>query len=115
MAGTNTRGKKRIMYIEHKGIDGIEGSRKICWVEISKTGRSFHYEGKTLGKVKGGFKHNCIDEETGDLYWVSGPKKNGGDQLYGRGVVEIDPDAREEYWMNIRKKPENINHSKYQS
>ena len=44
---------------------------------------------------------------TGVTYWISGPKKRGGDKLYG-GVVEIDEDARIEYWTKIRGRPEAI-------
>ena len=45
---------------------------------------------------------------------MSGPKKDGSDKLYG-GVVEIDDDAREEYWTAIRNLPENKELSKYRS
>jgi hypothetical protein len=38
---------------------------------------------------------------TGERYWISGPKKDGTDRLYG-GVVEIDEDARVDYWTEIR-------------
>lgn len=34
-------------------------------------------------------------------------KKNGNDTLYP-GTIEIDDDAREEYWLEIRKQPENV-------
>ena len=95
---------KRIIYIEYKG-GGLDGPGRIGWVEFSKTGKSFYYQGKRLQKYKGGYKDNCFDVETGELYWVSGPKKNGLDKLYG-GVVEIDEDAREEYWTKIRKLPQ---------
>ena len=42
---------------------------------------------------------------TRDEYWISGCKARGGDQLYS-GIIEIDPDIREEYWTRIRKMPE---------
>lgn len=54
-----------------------------------------------------GYKYNCFDVDTGENYWITGPKKQGGDKLYG-GKFDIDPDARIEYWTKIRKKPENI-------
>lgn len=76
---------KRIMYIERK--DGLEGPGRIGWVEFSKSVRSFYYGGKRFEKTKSGYKYNCIEVETGDRYWISGPKKNGMDRLYG-GVVE---------------------------
>ena len=51
---------------------------------------------------------NYRDTETGERYWISGPRRDGLDRLYGRSalVVEIDDDVREEYWTEIRKKPE---------
>ena len=58
-----------------------------------------------FNKTKSGYKYNCLEEETGVTYWISGPKKRGGDRLYG-GVVEIDEDARVEYWTEIRRSPE---------
>ena len=102
---------KRIMYIEFKG-QGLAGSGRIGWVETTKSGRSFLYQGKRLQKTDRGFKYNCFDSETGDWFWVSGPKKRGGDTLYG-GIVEIDEDAREEYWLKIRNRPEDVHLTKY--
>ncbi len=107
------KNRKRLMYIENKKVDGLTGHSKIGWVEVSKTGRSYHYQGKTFKKIKGGFKHNCVEEETGKPYWISGPKKDGNDTLYGKGIVEIDDDAREKYWTNIRKMPEKVNLRQY--
>jgi hypothetical protein len=41
--------------------------------------------------------------ETGEDYWISGPKRRGGDALYGGSApIEIDEDVREEYWRDIR-------------
>lgn len=97
---------KRIMYIERK--DGsLEGLGRIGWVELSRTGRSYVYNGRCFNKTKSGYKHNCIEEGTGVTYWISGAKKRGGDRLYG-GIVEIDEDARVEYWTKIRRQPESV-------
>ena len=97
---------KRIMYIECKG-GGLDGSGRIGWVELSRTARSYVYQGRRFNKTKSGYKYNCIEEETGIAYWISGPKKRGGDRLYG-GIVEIDEDARVEYWTKIRGLPESV-------
>ena len=102
---------RRIMYIEFKGT-GISGPGRIGWVERTKSGRSFLYRGKRLQKTESGYKYNCIDVETGDHYWVSGPKKRGGDTMYG-GLVEIDDDARGEYWLKIRNRPQDAHLTKY--
>jgi hypothetical protein len=94
--------KSRIMYIEHKGIDGISGPARIGRVAFSKSGRTIYYRGKQFQSLGGrGFKSNFFEVETGEEYWISGPKKNGTDRLYS-GTVEIDEDVREEYWTRIR-------------
>ena len=91
------------MYIEYKG-DGISGPARIGRVTFSKSGRTIYYRGKQFQSLSGrGFKSNYFDVETRDEYWISGPKKNGADRLYG-GSVEIDDDIREEYWTQIRAK-----------
>ena len=97
---------KRIMYIERKD-GGVDGPGRICWVELSRTARSYVYNGRRFNKTKSGFKHNCIEEGSGVEYWISGPKKRGGDRLYG-GVVQIDEDARVEYWTKIRRRPRSV-------
>lgn len=103
---------KRIMYIENKS-NGIDGEGRIGLVELSKSKSTYKYNGKNLKKVRG-YKYNCINEETGEKFWVSGPKKNGTDKLYG-GVVQIDENIREEYWTRIRNLPQNKNKNSYNS
>ena len=97
--------RTRIMYIEYKG-DGIVGPARIGRVTYSKTGRSLHYGGRTFASLNGrGFKSNYFDSETREEYWISGCRKDGMDALYST-TVEIDEDVREEYWREIRGKPE---------
>ncbi|MGC4115066.1 MAG: hypothetical protein QM765_10730 [Myxococcales bacterium] len=103
---------RRVMYVEKKS--GTTGEGRIGWVELTRTGRSFTYAGRRLLKVRSGYKYNCIDEETGDRYWVSGPRKDGADHLYG-SVVQIDEDARLEYWTQIRGEPERVEALEYRS
>jgi len=96
--------QSRIMYIEDKS-DGLIGPGRIGRVLFSKTGRSVYYAGRTLQRIKGGgFKSNYFDVESGVEFWISGCKKRGGDRLYG-GLIEIDDDVREEYWVSIRGMP----------
>ena len=47
------------------------------------------------------------DIESDEHYWITGCRKDGGNALYNTDV-EIDEDALEEYWLNIRKKPEKL-------
>ena len=98
------------MYIEDKS-EGLVGSARIGCVTFSKTGRTIYYRGRRFRSLKGGgFKANYYDVETGDHYWISGPKRNGGDALYGGNVpIEIDDDVREEYWREIRKRLDRLN------
>ena len=102
--------KPRIMYIENKS-EGLIGPARIGRVTFSKSGKSIYYNEKEFRSLKGhGFKANYFEVESGDHYWISGPKKNGEDRLYGERIpIEIDEDVREEYWTEIRQKPENKN------
>jgi hypothetical protein len=97
----------RIMYIECKA-EGLNGPARIGRVTFSRTGATLHYGGKEFGRLGGhGFKANWCDSETGEHYWISGPRRDGADRLYkSNWPVEIDEDVREEYWTGIRKKPE---------
>src|SRR3954469_14523805 len=83
--------KSRIMYIESKA-DGLTGPARIGRVTFSKRGSTIYYQGRAFQSLKGsGFKANYYDVETGEHYWISGPKKDGSDRLYGEAVpVEID-------------------------
>lgn len=102
------------MYIEYKG-DGLAGSARIGRVTFSKTGRTIYYDGRSLSSLSGtGYKANYVDDETGEKYWISGPRQDGGDSLYPN-TVEIDEDVREEYWREIRKQPENAHLNSFQS
>jgi hypothetical protein len=94
---------RRIMYVENKS-GGLDGEGRIGWVELSRSGRSYFYRGRELGKTGSGYKYNCVDRETGEEFWVSGPHADGADKLHG-GIVQIDDDARVEYWTEIRKAP----------
>lgn len=94
----------RIMYIEDKS-NGLSGPGRIGRVTFSKTGKSVYYAGRTFQSLGGqGYKANYFDVETGAKFWISGCKKHGGDRLYG-GVIEIDEDIREEYWVSVRRMP----------
>lgn len=90
--------RSKIMYIESKA-DGLEGSAVIGRVYFSKSGKTLYYKGLKFQSLKGaGFKANYFETETGDHYWVSGPRKDQNDRLYGgNSGVQIDDDVREEY------------------
>lgn len=78
--------------------------RRTDW--STKTGKTIYYGGKTFNHWNGD-KANYVCEETGESYWISGPKRNGEDSLYATNIAtEIDDDVREEYWTEIRKSPD---------
>jgi hypothetical protein len=93
----------RIMYIEEKS--GLSGDARIGRVKVSAGGRSLSYQGKRFNTLNGrGFKANYYEAGSGASYWISGCKKRGGDRLYP-GVIHIDEDVREEYWVKVRNTP----------
>lgn len=104
--------QSRIMYIESKAT-GLTGPARIGRVSFSKTGRTLYYRRQAFQSLDGsGFKANYFDIETREDYWISGPRKDGTDRLYGERVpVEIDDDVREEYWTQIRREPDRVKSS----
>jgi hypothetical protein len=102
--------KSRVMYIERKVPgSGDTGPARIGRVQFSKTGRTLYYGGRAFQRVKGGAPYgNYSDVETGEVYWISGCKKDGADRhRWARQTdpVEIDEDVRREYWTLIRGEP----------
>jgi hypothetical protein len=95
--------KSRIMYIEAK-TGGLTGPARIGRVTSSKSGATLYYGGKAFCSLKGsGFKSNYYDVETGEHYWISGPRKDGKDALYATHIKPaVDEDVRDEYWSKIR-------------
>ena len=94
--------RSKIMYIEDKSA-GLEGSARIGRVYLSKSGKTLYYRGMKFQSLKGsGFKANYYEVETGDHYWISGPRKDQNNRLYGgNSGVEIDNDVSKEYRQHI--------------
>jgi len=97
--------KTRIMYIECKA-GGLTGAARIGRVTYSKTGATIYYRGKEFRSLKGaGFKANYYEVETGEEYWISGPRRDGLDALYDTNIAaEVDEDVKDEYWGQIRNR-----------
>jgi hypothetical protein len=103
--------QQRIMYIENKA-QSMNGAARIGRVKLSKTGLTVYYDGKEFARSTNFAKANYFDVATGEPYWISGPRKDGADRLYASNLpIYIDDDVREEYWCEIRDKPE-MNDSK---
>ena len=104
----------KIMYIELK-TNGLTGQGRICRVSISKTGYTLYYEDRILKPVQGApLRANYYDTKTDESFWISKPRKDGCDSLFA-GKVEIDENARSEYWKSFRNKPANVSKTYYQS
>jgi len=101
------------MYIESKS-GGLTGPARIGRVTFSKSGVTIYYQGKAFPSLRGrGFKSNYVDVESGEHYWISGPRKDGQDSLYATHVTPtVDEDVVEEYWTKIRGLPVPFGHGK---
>lgn len=94
--------RSRIMYVERKS--GLVGDARIGRVTFSKSGATLRYGGLSFASLKGsGYKANYVCIETGEPYWISGPRRDGRDHLYGKAErFEIDEDVADEYWRTVR-------------
>ena len=105
---------KRVMWIEDK-TEGLVGPARIGWVEVHNGGKKLIYGEQVFRSLRGrGFKANFIDVATNDEYWITGCRKDGMNALYNTSV-EVDEDALEEYWINIRACPEKVNTRKFRA
>ena len=96
--------RSRIMYIECKAGGFVEPAR-IGRVYFSKSGKSIYYRGLIFQSLEGsGFKSNFFEVSTGNEYWISGPRKDENNKLYGGNQgVTIDEDVKDEYEKLINK------------
>lgn len=96
--------RSKIMYIEDKS-NGLVGDARIGRVFLSKTGKTLYYKGLTFQSLKGsGFKANFYEVNTGSEFWISAPRKDKNDKLYGGSQgVEIDEDVEHEYHEYIKR------------
>jgi len=97
--------RSKIMYIEDKS-GGLEGDARIGRVYFSKSGKTLYYRNMIFQSLKGtGYKSNYVEIASGNEYWISGPRKDKNDRLYGgNDGVEIDEDVKSEYLELIKKK-----------
>ena len=96
------------MYIENKCSEKIRAFpvSSGCGThrpgDFLKYGQNHLLQCKSFQSLNGtGFKANFYDIESGEEYWISGPKKNGADGLYGPRPTPIGI---------IRKQPSKVHH-----
>jgi len=92
------------MYIENKSI-GREEDAVIGRVYFSKSGKTLYYKNLVFQSLKGrGFKSNYFEIGSDNEYWISGPRKDEHNRLYGGNLgVNIDDDVYEEYQQLMGK------------
>ena len=105
--------KRAIKYIELKSGYSDNGPAWIAEVEFSKSRTTIYFNGMAMGRGNG-ISGNYFDYETGNEYWVSGVKKEGGDRYsWARNhKIFVDEDIVEEY-LKIRGL-ETLDKSKYE-
>ena len=96
---------RRLMYLEGKS-QAVDGRGRIAWVETIGSCRAYRYAGRAFQKQHSG-RYNCFDAGSGEPALITEPRSSGRDKLNG-GMVDIDADAREEYWLRVRKQPHNV-------
>ncbi len=87
--------KQELRYIELKSGFSDDGPAWIGYVEFSKSGKTIYFNGHAFsGNGHGG----CQDIESGEIYWITGIKKDGNNRhIFGRGRIQIEDRAIEEY------------------
>lgn len=87
--------ESQIKYIELKTGYADNGPAWIGKVEFSKSGKTIYFNGHAF---KGNGHGVSSDLETGEIYWISGVKKNGQDRHWaGNGKIMIDRTIVTEY------------------
>ncbi len=86
-----------LRYIELKTGYNDDGPAWIGRVKVSKSGRTVYFNGRALKKgVRGA--GNFYDLKSGEVFWVSGIKRDGQDRHWaGSGKVLIEAAAVDEY------------------
>ncbi|WP_420367030.1 hypothetical protein [Curtobacterium sp. L1-20] len=92
----------RIMFVQLKtGYNTDAGPSWIAKVRFSKSWSTVYFHGRTLRRVTGtayaNHNANFYDVDSGEAYWISGPKRDRTDARYGHGVPTVDEDARVAY------------------
>lgn len=95
----------QLVYVELKSGFNDDGPAWIGKAYYSKTGRSVYFNGLLLKQNRiGSTGGNRYEINSGDIYWVSGIKKNEQDRHWaGSGKIQIDADVIPEYLKLINR------------
>jgi hypothetical protein len=101
---------ERIMYLQLK--TGHNTDRGPAWsarVRFTRIWRTAYVHGRTLARVTGtagaNFDSNFYDVDTGEEFWMSGPKRDRTDGRYSRQQPQVDDDARDAYEAFVTGSP----------
>ncbi len=84
-----------LKYLELKSDYADNGPAWIAYVQMSRSAQTIYFNGCALQKIERG---RYQDVETGQVYWVSGIKRDGQDRHWaGSGKVLIETRAAQEY------------------
>ena len=68
---------RRIMFVQRKtGYDIDRGPSWIGWVDFNRSWKTARVRGLVLHRFQG-IDSNFYDPETGDWFWLSGPRLRG--------------------------------------
>ena len=92
-----------LKYIELKSGYNNDGPAWIGHVTTSKSGRTIYFNGKGFKRAPGGAgPGNYFELGSGDIYWISGIKRDGQNRHWaGSGKITIEATAVEEYLHTI--------------
>jgi hypothetical protein len=107
--------RRRLMYIEPKGRPDGTGHPRVRRVTQVKLGQMIYDADKAFVPQRNrGSGANYTDTQSGEPYWIAPCRKDGRDSLVPIDV-QIDEEAREEYWQNVRGLPESAQEATYHS
>ncbi len=71
-------------------------------VSFSKTWSTAHWHGHTLARSQRVISGNFYDVDSGEEYWLSGPKRDRTDTRYSNAQPTVDADVAEIYEAFLR-------------
>lgn len=86
------------MFVQLKSDhDTDRGPSWIGWVDFNRSWNTARYQGREFRRTPGLIYGNFIDVQTGEKFWLSGPKREQSDTRYGPRTSSVDEDARDAY------------------
>lgn len=93
------------MFVQLKsGHDLDRGPSWIGWVDFNRSWKTARFHGRELRRSQGP-DGNFFDVETGEWFWLSGPKRDRSDTRYGPEPPKVDDDARDAYYAFLAGAP----------